>query len=91
MYVYSLNNPEKPVQEGSITHIRSCDPVVANDLAAYVTLRTGVTCGGNRNILNIYNVTSPNSPSLVKTVDLKSPYGLALTPLEPVLLSSVLN
>jgi len=77
LYVYSLSNPESPVQEGAITHVRACDPVVANDSVAYVTLRTGVTCGGYQNILNIYNVSNPNYPSLVRTVDLKSPYGLA--------------
>lgn len=78
MYVYSLVNPENPLQEGAITHVRSCDPVVANDSVAYVTLRTGVSCGGNRDILNVYNLRNPNSPSLVRTIDLQSPYGLGV-------------
>jgi hypothetical protein len=78
MYVYSLSNPAKPSHESSIDHIRACDPVVANDSVAYVTLRTGVRCGGNRNVLNVYNVKNAKEVSLIKTVDMKSPWGLGI-------------
>jgi hypothetical protein len=77
MFVYSIADPQKPKQEGAINHIRACDPVVANDSMAYVTLRTGVACGGNQNILNVYDIKSA-TPRLLTTVDMKSPYGLGI-------------
>jgi hypothetical protein len=77
MFVYSITDPKKPKQEGAVNHIRACDPVVANDSMAYVTLRTGLTCGGNQNILNVYNIKLA-TPQLLNTVDMKSPYGLGI-------------
>lgn len=79
MYIYSLANPANPVKEGSITHFRSCDPVVSNDSLSYVTLRSfGNNCGNWRNVLNVYNIKDIKIPELVGTVDLKSPYGLGI-------------
>jgi hypothetical protein len=79
MYVYSIANPANPVKQGSITHFRSCDPVVSNDSLAYVTLRSfGTGCGSVRNVLNVYNIKNITAPSLTGTVDMKSPYGLGI-------------
>lgn len=78
LYVYSISNPENPTREGAITHVRSCDPVVANDQAAYVTLRNGVSCGGDQNLLNVYRVTTSLDPEWVNSIVLNSPYGLGL-------------
>lgn len=78
MFVYSMVDPKKPKQEGSVQHIRACDPVVANDTLAYVTLRSGVVCGGNQDILNVYDIKSSSTPQLLTTVNMKSPYGLGI-------------
>jgi hypothetical protein len=80
MYVYSLGDPANPKKEGQITHFLSCDPVVSNDSVSYVTLRSfGTTCNNsNRNVLNVYTIKNLYNPGLVKTIDLKSPYGLGL-------------
>jgi hypothetical protein len=78
MFVYSIDDPKKPKQEGSVQHIRACDPVVANDSLAYVTLRSGVVCGGNQDILNVYDIKSSSTPKLLTTVTMKSPYGLGI-------------
>jgi len=79
MYVYSLEDPAAPRLEGAVTHVRACDPVVANDSAAYVTLRNfGTTCGGTENVLNVYNVKDVQHPRLVRTVTMKSPGGLGI-------------
>src|SRR2546421_2816 len=57
MYVYSIEDPLKPVKEAAITHFRACDPVVSNDTVSYVTLRsTGSQCGSSKNVLNIYDI-----------------------------------
>ena len=79
MYVYSLADPANPKREGSVTHIRSCDPVVANDSVAYVTLRSfGTTCGSSQSVLNVYDVKQLQQPKLIKTVVMTSPYGLGI-------------
>ena len=47
MYIYDVSTPGSPVKQSQFTHVRSCDPVVADDNTAWVTLRSGTTCGGN--------------------------------------------
>jgi hypothetical protein len=79
MYVYSIADPANPVKQGSITHFRSCDPVVSNDSLSYVTLRSfGTNCGSLRNVLNVYNIKNLSSPTLLNTIDMRSPYGLGI-------------
>ena len=78
MFIYSLANPEAPQMAGTATHVRTCDPVVANDTTAFVTLRSSGFCGAARDGLYIYNITSLINPQLIKTVDLPTPYGLGL-------------
>lgn len=78
MFVYSLSDPSNPKREGAVNHVRACDPVVANDTVAYVTLRSfGTTCNGTQNVLNVYSVKQPQ-PTLVKTVNMTLPYGLGI-------------
>jgi hypothetical protein len=78
MFIYSITNPAFPQYAGSASHVRSCDPVVANDTAAFVTLRGGGFCGAASDGLYIYRITNLLSPVLVQTVDLSTPYGLGL-------------
>jgi hypothetical protein len=78
MYIFSLDNPENPTREGTVQHIRSCDPVVANDSLAYVTLSNMARCGGGRNELHVYGVKSLQYPVLLYTQEMKSPGGLGV-------------
>ena len=41
MFIYDISNPATPVAQGQFTHVRSCDPVIADGNYAYVTLRGG--------------------------------------------------
>jgi hypothetical protein len=77
MYAYGLTDPAKPQKLSVVTHVRSCDPVVAQGNYAYVTLRSGTMCGGS-NVLNVYNVTNLFNPVLVKTINMNAPYGLGI-------------
>lgn len=77
MYIYNVGNPSQPEFQGSFSHLRSCDPVIADETYAYVTLRTGTACQGNINRLEILNVTNPSVPALVKTYDMTNPHGLS--------------
>ena len=80
MYVFDNSNPKSPKLQGQVQHIRACDPVVADDDYAYVTLRsTNNGCGGTLNQLNIYDISGVNilSPKLVSSLVMPEPHGLA--------------
>jgi hypothetical protein len=77
MLVFSAANPLQPVQLGTFTHARVCDPVIADDNYAYVTLRTGSTCGGMANELDVVNIQNLPATTLVKSYPLTNPYGLS--------------
>jgi len=77
MFVYDLSNHANPQQVTYFQHIRSCDPVVAEDDYAYVTLNTGnQRCFNGTNELQIIDIKNLNSPQLVKTINLSTPLGL---------------
>lgn len=77
MFIYNASNPDQPSLLGQFTHVRSCDPVVADDTHAYVTLSGGTMCGGFSNQLDVVDIKNLLSPRLVKTYPLKSPKGLS--------------
>lgn len=77
MFIYNASNPDQPVKTSQFTHARSCDPVIAEDKYAYVTLSGGTSCGGFSNQLDVVDISNLNSPSLVKTYNLSSPRGLS--------------
>jgi hypothetical protein len=77
MFIFDISNPVAPVREGSFAHSRACDPVVADNTYAFVTLRAGTFCQGTNNQLDVINVQNVMSPQLVKTYGLTNPHGLA--------------
>ena len=78
MSIFSIANPFQPVRQGSFAHAFACDPVVANDNFAYVTLRTGNNCRQAQNLLDIVDIASVTSPSLRKSYGMTNPHGLSL-------------
>lgn len=76
MFIYSIANPDNPVQTGRFEHARSCDPVIADDAYAYVTLRSGNNCAGFSNQLDVVDLRNP-IPSLAKTYNMTNPHGLS--------------
>lgn len=78
MFIYDVSNPATPSRKGSFSHVSSCDPVVANDKYAYVTLRSGTACQGFTNQLEVLDVSDLNRPVLLKTYPMTNPHGLAL-------------
>lgn len=78
MFIYSVQNPAVPQKTGSFNHAFACDPVIADDTHAYVTLRIGTTCrAANANQLDVINISNLQSPSLLKTYPLTNPHGLS--------------
>lgn len=78
MFIYDATNADAPVASGQFTHATSCDPVIADDDYAYVTLRSGTACQGFNNQLDIVKVNNGiNNPVLLKTYPMKNPHGLS--------------
>jgi hypothetical protein len=71
--VTELDNPKKL---GQFTHARACDPVVADDTHAYVTLRSNNRCAGFLNQLDVLDINNLTAPKLLKTYSFTEPAGL---------------
>ena len=78
MFIYTLTNPEFPEQMARVEHFTACDPVVANDTHAFVTLHSNTWCGNNINVLEIYDINTITEPVLLSSRKLISPKGLGL-------------
>ena len=77
MFIYDISNPTSPVKQGQFNHARACDPVIADDNYAYVTLRDGTACDSHNNQLDVVNISNLSSPSLLKTYPMTNPHGLS--------------
>jgi hypothetical protein len=78
MYIFDVTNAELPKLLSRSNHFRACDPVVANNTNAYVTLHSNATCGGAVNELKTYNIEDVENPILLNTRGLTQPKGLSL-------------
>ena len=57
----------------------ACDPVVVQDNLAYVTIRSGVTCGGSDvNELQVIDISNLANPILLSTFEMFNPHGLGI-------------
>ena len=78
VYMYDvLSTPATPTLLGEFTHLRGCDPVIADSNYAYVTINDSSACLGFDNQLQIVNIQNLNQPFLVKTYQLIHPQGLS--------------
>jgi hypothetical protein len=78
MLIYDNADPANPKRLSVFQHARVCDPVVVNDNIAYVTLRSGNTCAGFTNQLDVVDITSLTSPRLLKSYPMRNPHGLGV-------------
>ncbi|WP_188814257.1 LVIVD repeat-containing protein [Hymenobacter cavernae] len=79
MYIFDVATPQAPKQLSYFQHFMSCDPVVVDDHYAYVTLRSGRTCGGAAiNELQVIDLTNLSQPKLAKTYPMAGPQGLGV-------------
>jgi len=78
MSIFSIANPFQPVKQGSFAHAFACDPVVADNDYAYVTLRTDNNCRQSQNLLDIVDIANVMSPSLRKSYAMINPHGLSI-------------
>ena len=78
MKIMDASNPEIPVPISNYSHIRSCDPVVANDNYAYVTLRSDNRCTRGTNELQVIDIKNLQNPLQVNSYPMIRPMGLAI-------------
>jgi len=79
VFIYDISNPAFPEYKSAFTHLRNCDPVVAQGDYAYVTLRNTNRCRlGTVNQLDILDIHDIAAPKLVKSYPMQAPYGLAI-------------
>lgn len=78
MFIYDIQNPHKPAFISQYSHVTSCDPVVVSGKYAFITLRTGTTCAGNVNELDVVSLEDIQNPTLIKAYDLYNPHGLGI-------------
>ncbi len=80
MMMFGLDNPEQPNFEGQYRHMVGCDPVVAQNDRAYVTVRSGSTCNSTMplNQLHIVNVANANNLNSEGSFQLTEPHGLGI-------------
>jgi len=78
MFIYNMqSSPANPVKVGEFAHARACDPVIADDNYAYVTLRTGTACRGTNNQMDIIRLNNLTNSALAKTYQFTNPHGLS--------------
>ncbi|MDR1860337.1 MAG: hypothetical protein LBR06_05400 [Bacteroidales bacterium] len=79
MYIFDVKRPLFPTRLAMVSHITSCDPVVAAGNYAYVTLNsTSKWCGTQANIMIVYDISDPRSPREIRQLNLNSPRGLGI-------------
>lgn len=78
MFVYSIQNPTNPEYISKFLHLSACDPVVVEGDYAYVTLRGGNLCGALESQLDVIDISTIESPKLVKEYPMEEPYGLGI-------------
>ncbi len=77
MYIFDISSKDNPVQKGTFSHARVCDPVISDGNYAYVTLRDGTECQGFINQLDVVDIADVTKPVLVKSYPMTNPHGLS--------------
>lgn len=79
MYIYDISAPANPNLLSIYQHVFSCDPVVADDNYAYVTLRSIENrCGRINNQLDIVDIRDLENPQGIKEYPMTHPKGLSI-------------
>lgn len=65
MYIYDIKYAELPQLLSVYQHISSCDPVVAENDIAYVTLRSGNNCNRGQNLLDVIDIKDLKIPKII--------------------------
>ncbi len=79
MHIFDIGIPSSPVKLSTYQHIYSCDPVVAQNSYAYVTLNSNNDwCGRTVNRLDIIDISDLTNPYRVANYTMQGPEGLGI-------------
>lgn len=78
LHILDLQKPSAPNLLSSYQHVTACDPVVVEGDRAYVTLRSGNTCGGTANLLEVVDLSDKYEPKRLQSFAMTEPYGLGI-------------
>lgn len=82
MSIYNIDNPAMPTYMSDVRHVRTCDPVVANDDYAFVTLRSENAtnfCGATfTNELDVIDISDITNAQILHVYPMEGPYGLGI-------------
>jgi hypothetical protein len=78
MQIFDNTDPRNPAYVSEFSHALACDPVVVDDDIAFITLRTGNSCFGIDNQLDVVDISNLENPWLVKSYPMQHPHGLAV-------------
>lgn len=78
MKIYSIEEPQLPVYCSQISHVYGCNPMAIDNDLAYITVRSGNSCGQNTNELMIVDVSDSKQPQIHPSYTLKNPKGLSV-------------
>lgn len=78
MSIYDLSNPSSPNRISGYSHQTGCDPVAVYGNYAYVTIRSGNTCQGLLNQMDVLDISDILNPSLEESFEMDNPHGLAV-------------
>lgn len=81
MFIYDVSQAPSIERLSTYQHIVACDPVVANDKYAYVTLRSDPednNCFRSVNQLDIIDIQDLRNPQLINSFPMVNPRGLGL-------------
>jgi hypothetical protein len=79
MQIFTIGSKGEPIYRSEFTHQTACDPVIANDKYAYVTIRSGLGCNNfsfEANQLIVLDITDLNNPFAVHQEQMINPRGL---------------
>ncbi len=78
VFIFNNSNPSSPTQIAQFVHATSCDPVIVSGNYAYSTLRSGTSCQGFTNQLDIIDITNISNPVLKVSYQMTNPHGLGM-------------
>ena len=78
MHMFDISAHSRPAYLSNYEHIQSCDPVVAQDTLAFVTLRSGNSCRNGLDQLDVIDISDVKNPRLIVAYEMKNPHGLAV-------------
>ncbi len=80
MYIYDIADANNILYLSRYEHIQSCDPVVANDTLAFITLNSQSSCRwqNGANQLDVIDISNMVYPQLISSLNMQNPKGLGI-------------